>query len=88
MRLMEKLGIRHADARAELELEGGYARLYHLVIHGWVPFRCILGIISDVLVEKLYQTSGISCAPQSTKHRTGMRDLALLLPILQHANSE
>jgi hypothetical protein len=83
---MEKLGIRYADARAELELEGGYARLYHLVIHGWVPSRCILGTISDVLFEKLYQTSGISCAPQSTIHRTGMRDIALLVPTLQQAN--
>jgi hypothetical protein len=33
MRLMKKLGFRYADARAELELEDGYARLNHLVIH-------------------------------------------------------
>lgn len=88
MRLMERLGVRYADTRAELGLEGGYATMYHLVVHGWVPSRCILGTVSGVLFAKLYRSSGISCASQSNIRGTSTWYIALSALRLYRANPE
>jgi hypothetical protein len=60
--LLKKLGIGYADVKSDLKCKSRYACRHYFVVHGWIPSRCSLGVLTASQFKELYHSSNMPTA--------------------------